>query len=139
MADAKERLAKMAAEAADPADREWAKAKLAALAPAEQEAPPEQPPSQEEPGLLDRIGGQLKKEVGNLTDLPGAYNRLHAAANSFNQNFAFGLPGRVLDMVGATTPEGRAAEAQQYPLPSAAGQVAGLGASAMAGPEAMIG
>lgn len=66
MADPKERLAKMAAEAADPADREWAKTKLAGLG-GESAAPAASAPS---PGLTPERLAQLQaKSAGFKRDI----------------------------------------------------------------------
>lgn len=135
--DLKARLTKMAAEARDPADRQWAAAKLAAKFGGDTEpsaaaaTPPAAAP--EGPGLLSRAASAIPGMASK------AYDAAHTFANGFNQSFAFGLPGRILDMAGATTPQGRAQEAQASPIAAGLGSGTGMATSALLGPEAAAG
>jgi hypothetical protein len=89
------------------------------------------------PSFLDNLGDALKVGV-------------RSAGADFNENFAFGMPAKIMDAVGVDSPEARArarAEADESMSGTAAktfhdiiqpGRVAGLAASGVAGPEAGI-
>lgn len=104
---------------------------VAESAPAE--APPT-PPPKEERGVFGRLKDETVRE---LSAIPQAVKSLN---QGFNDHFAFGLPSKVLDMTGAFPQQAQQANREAGgPVSTMLGQMAGLGASAIAGPEAALG
>lgn len=142
------RLTKMAAQASDPADREWAKAKLASVGGGATEPPPvaaaqaAQPTvGGEKPGFLDSlrgIGDRFESGVKSLDR--GIYRGVAALGDSINNGFAFGLPARIMEATGAYPDRATLDELHsEHPNLSLLGRAAGQSTSAYLGPEAMIG
>ena len=114
-----------------------------AKAQEEQSAAPAKAPDQ--PGIGERIVGGLKKGLGAAESF----------ANGFNNSFAFGLPGKALDLWDRTAgtspllrdmgladvngPENRRERASHFPDANLAGKAGGTVLTGFAGPEAALG
>lgn len=102
----------------------------------------------EAPGVLDKLKTALNPAaIGeSLKSAGGAALRgAEGAGSAFMDKFAFGLPGRAWDALGGATgmwdssPQARAQQEQASPVGNVVGSTLGLGASALAGPEAAVG
>lgn len=161
MDDSQLRLQRMAAQAKDPADREWAAAKHRELygMDASREEVPESlkptpalnpmqalqarakpaPPMEEGKGLLSQFNPipllqRADRAVGNL--LPDGSR---AFANKMFDTFTMGYGPKASDAMGFTNKDQREAEQELSPTATSLGGGTGLGLAALAGPARMAG
>ncbi len=134
MDDKRTRLSRMAAEAADPSDREWAKQRLAALGV---EAAPAAAAASSQSSSQPAASPSFFEHVGN------AARALASKAEPFlsplNDALSFGYWSKGMDAAGMDSPEHRAQMAAENPTATDLGRGTGMGLSAVIGPAAATG